>query len=235
MTARKTSWVLAAAAGLAIGTGAFAQQRQPDRSNPGAGDNQANRSNAPDQQRAQAADDVVNQLLNDMAQDPKTAADKLFVLTAALHNRAEIDLAREVMQKSNNPQVKQLAQRMIDQLQKTQQHVQQTAQAIGLKLPADLGRAAVQEVNVVAALPEDQIDRQYTAHAQADNARDASAYGSEAQIAQDPQVKRFAQDEQQGIRQRQQDSDQTAQAMGMHREGEAQPASGNIPAGGGNR
>ena len=201
------------------------------------GSQQGGRAGASDQsaQGGRQADDQIHQILTQIAQDPKTAADKLFLLTAAMHNQAEIELAREVAQKTQNPQVKKMAQNMVQQLQKTHEQIQQTAQAVGLQLPRDLNQAAVQEVQIVAALPADQLDRQYTARAQADNAQDTSQYQSEAQIAQDPQVKRFAQEQAQGMQQRSQDANQTARGLGMAGGEEAQPAGGNIPARGSNR
>ena len=235
MISRQRSMVLAAIASMVIGgAAAIAQQSARDRDN-GAGSSG---------QRAQAdrqSDDQISQILAQIARDPKTAADKLFLLTAALHNQAEIELAKEVAQKSQHPQVKQMAQRMIQDLQRTHDQIRQTAQAVGLQLPESLGQAAVQEVRIVAALPADQLDRQYTAQAQADNAGDLSQYQSEAQIAQDAQVKRFAQDQVAGIQERSRDANQTAQGMGMPGGNEAQPAggtirgSGNEGARGGNR
>lgn len=228
MTTRKTSWFLAITASLIFGAAAFGQQAdQQERQDR---QNRQDRSGRSDQsaQGDRQADDAINSLLVQIAQDPKTAADKLFVLTAAIHNQAEIELAREVLQKSQNEQVRRMAQHMIQELQRTHQQLQQTAQAIGLQLPQDLSRAAVQEVHIVAALPSDQIDKQYTARAQADNAQDLSQYQSQGQIAQDAQVRQFAQQQVPGIQQRSRDADQTARGMGMEGQ-EAQPASGNVP------
>ena len=222
MLSCKTSWVLVAVGSL-IATTAWSQEQ--------AGQDQSNRSGASDQsaQAGRHADEQIRQVLMQIAQDPKTAADKLFLLTASLHNNSEMELAKEVMEKSQNPQVKKMAQHMLQQLRKTHEELQKTAQAIGLDLPQELNQAAVQEVQIVAALPADQLDRQYTARAQADNAQDASQYQSEAQIAQDPQVKKFAQEQAQGIQQRTPDANQTARGLGMPGGEEAQPAGGNIP------
>jgi hypothetical protein len=202
MSLRTTSFALAAAAGIALGSAAFADQ--PQQSGQQQQQQQGNRQADAQQQ--------IDQLLAQIAADPKTAADKLFILTAALHNQSEIALAREVLEKS----------------QKTHEQLQQTAQAIGLPLPQELAQAAVQEVHIVAALPADQLDQQYTAHAQADNAQDVSDYQSHATIAQDPQVRRFAKQQAAEAQQRSQSTDQTARGMGMPGGGEAQPAGAAI-------
>lgn len=226
MITRKTSWILATAASLGIAAPLFAQQAEGGHANSAAPADQASQSES--SQRAQETDQQINKLLVDIAQDPKTASDKLFILTAAIHNQSEIELAKAVAQRTKNDQVRQMAERLIQRLQKTNDQLQKTAQALGMPLPQGLGQLPVKEVAIVSSLPEDQLDRGYTARVQADNAQDASQYQSESQIAQNPQVKQFAQDEQQGMRDREQDADQTAQGIGMQRQGEAQPAANTI-------
>jgi predicted outer membrane protein len=231
MTARKTSWILAAAAGLAIGSGgfAFSAGAEPQNDAPAAAQ-QAGQSDARDQgaQGGARADEQIDHLIAQIAADPKTAADKLFLLTAAIHNQAEIALAKEVLQKSQNEHVQKLAHRIIEEREKTRQQLQQTAQALGMQLPEQLAQRAVAAVHIVAALPADQIDRQYTAQAQADNAQDLSEYQSEAQIAQDPAVRGFAHNQVDGMRSSGRDADETAQTMGMRDQNEAQPAAGTV-------
>jgi predicted outer membrane protein len=230
MTLRKTIMVLTAATGLAFGSVASAQQQPTER--PAERPTDQGQSGQAGQQRQQQADAQaqINRLLAKIAEDPKTAADKLFLLTAALQNQSEIALAREVANKSQNELVKQMAQQMVRSLEQTQQQLMQTAQAVGIEIPRELTQAAVAEVQIVAALPADQIDKAYTAAAQADNAQDLSTYQSQAQIAQDPQVKRFAEQQVPTIQQRSQSANQTAQGMGMPSGsgGEARPAGGRM-------
>jgi predicted outer membrane protein len=224
MILRKTSLILAAAATLALGRATFADPPDRPAAPPAPGQPQAQ----PDGQRQGDAQQQINDLLAQIAADPKTAPDKLFVLTAALHNNSELQLARAIEKKTQNEHVKKLAQQMIDSLQKTHEQIQQTAQAIGLPIPQELAKAEVEAVGIVAALPEDQLDQQYTSHVQSDNAQDLSEARSEEQIAQDPRVRKFAHDEVPQIEQRTQEGDQTAQAMGMPGGNEAQPAAGKI-------
>jgi predicted outer membrane protein len=246
MTSRKTSLVLAAAAALALGgisvgepadransadqQGQSGQAGQQGQGQQGQGQQGQGQQSQGQQGQGQQADAQrqINQLLAQIAADPNTAADKLFVLTAALHNQSEMQLAKEVLQKTQNEQVKRMAQQMLDSLQKTHQQLQQTAQAIGLQLPQELAQAAVQEVHIIAALPADQLDKSYTSHVQADNAQDLSEAQSESQIAQDPQVRRFAQDQVSSSQDRSRDADQTAQGLGMKGGRDAQPAGATI-------
>jgi predicted outer membrane protein len=230
MTARKTSLSLAVTAGLALGGAVFAQQ-QSDRSRQPSGQAQGQRDQQGQQGQQQAdPQQAINQVLAQIAQDPKTAADKLFVLTATLHNQSEIALAKEVLTKTQNDKVKQMAQQMLKNLEQTHEQLVSTARAIGLDIPQELARAAVAEVNIVAALPADQIDQQYTAAVQADNAEDLSQFQSQAQIAQDPRVRRMAQDQVARVQRRSQDGNDVARGLNMPSGsgGEAQPAGATI-------
>lgn len=111
-----TSFVLAAAAGLAVGSLALARDAQsnapqgPAQSAEAAAardDQGANRARQGDPQAE------IDATLAKIAEDPKTAGDKLFVLTAALQTQSQIALAKAAAEKSQSPQVKQLAQQML--------------------------------------------------------------------------------------------------------------------------
>jgi hypothetical protein len=117
---------------------------------------------------------------------------------------------------------------MIQSLEKTHEKVQEVAKALDLQLPQSLAQAAVQEVNIVAALPADQLDQQYTAAVQADNAEDRSQYGAQAAIARDRRVKDFAKGEGETIQQRVQDTDEVARGMDMPGGEDARPAGATI-------
>jgi putative membrane protein len=241
--------VLAAIVGLALTNEAFAQNAKRDQAggaNAGAGAGQAERQDQAGQQRQGqagqagkerqgqagqqgAADpqETINRLMAEIAKDPDTAADKLFILTAALHNQAELELARKVMKVSKNDQVRQMAQQIIQEREKATQQLQQVAKAVGLELPEELAQAAVAEIEIVAALPADQLDQQYAARQQAANARDMSSYHSAAELARNPQVKKLASDQVPMIERRGQRADATARAVGVRGpegSGEAQPA-----------
>ena len=225
MTSRPTSVALIVAATLVLGVAAFAQE--------GAGQQRGREGQA---QGGQAQADIerqINELFAQIAQDPETAADKLFLLTTVLDNRAEIELARRVQEKAKNDQVKRLAQRMAQQLEQENQELQRTAQALGMRIPEGIQQAAVQEVRIVAALPADQLDKQYTAHVQAENAGDVAAYQSAAEIANNPQVKQLAQQQLRAQQQRSGEWNQSAQAQGMPSGSEARPAGGTIRGPGG--
>lgn len=179
-------------------------------------------------QEGTAADRPLNQLMSDISQDPKTAADKLFVLRTIVGNRAEINLARQVADKTQNQDVKKQAQQLADDLRQENQKLMQTAQAVGLTIPQGMHEEAVREARLISKLPADQLDKRYTAHVQARNAQELSRFQSEAAIAEDPQVKQFAQQQLQAQQTRTQQWNQVAMGMGLPGGGEAQPAGATI-------
>lgn len=229
MLLRKTALALAAVAGLAMGGFTLADNPDAQAAAPPAGAAQDGPAAAGDEAQQQGqAQQQIQQLLAQIAADPKTSADKLFILTAALHNQSELQLAKQVLQKTQNPHVKKLAEQMIQSLEKTHEKVQEVAKALDLQLPQSLAQAAVQEVNIVAALPAEQLDQQYTAAVQADNAEDRSQYGAQAAIAHDARVKDFAKSQGEAIQQRVQDTDEVARGMDMPAGEEARPAGATI-------
>jgi len=235
MLLRKTSLALVVTTSLAFGGVAFSQPSDTNRPAAGGQARDPGQNRPGDQAGRQAdAQRQIDPLLAQIAAEPKTAADKLFILTAALHTQSELQLAKEVQQKTQNEQVKKMAQQMIDSLQKTHEQLQQVAQALGLQIPQTLAQAAVQEVNIVAALPADQLDKQYTAAVQADNAQDLSQYESQASIAQDQRVRDYANGQVPAIRQRTQGANDVARGMDMPGHGDAQPAGATIKGKGGN-
>jgi putative membrane protein len=184
--------------------------------------------------RGQAADRQIEQLLSKIAEDPDTAADKVFLLTAVLNNQVQIQLAQQVMQKTQNNQVKRLAQRMVQELSKEDQDLRQLAQSMGVQIPEGLARADALEVDIVAALPADQIDKAYVSSVEADGANDMSSFQSQGQIGQDQRVRQIAQEEYRTQQARSQEATQTGQALGMRGGSDAQPAGANLRGNGGN-
>ena len=258
MTWGKQSFVAVAAVGLGLGAVARAQQQQdqaPDRSGQTAQRDQAgqdqqgtsdqarqagqsSRRGQGDQQgrgqagQSQPADRQIEQILSKIAEDPNTAADKVFLLTAVLNNQVQIQLAQQVMQKTQNDNVKRLAQRMVQELSKEDQDLRQVAQSMGIQIPEGLARADALEVDIVVALPQDQMDKAYTAAVKADGASDMSSFQSEGQIAQNPRVRQIAQDQYRSQQGRSQQAMQTAQGLGMQG-GDAQPAGARLQGSGG--
>lgn len=234
MTRRNTPAILAAAAGMILSGAAWAQQDaaggQADQQRPG----QSQRDQGQGQGRGQGrgADMQINQQLQKFAEDPSTAADKLFVVMAAIDNEFEIQAGRQAQQKSQNEQVKQIAKRLVDDHTKAQQQLQQVAQQLQVQLPEQLPRIKQSTLQIMTALPEDQFDKQYLAHLQAAHAQDVTKFNAVSQMAQNEQVKQYAQQQLPVLQQHLQHINQSAQALGLPRGTEAVPAGATIQGGG---
>lgn len=93
------------------------------------------------------------------------AADQKMLKTIAINNLAEIEVARMAQGKSQSEQVKNFAQRMIDDHTKALQDVRELAQAKGVTLPTEVDRVNKHKAARLAALSGDAFDRAYMAQA----------------------------------------------------------------------
>jgi len=210
MTRSSTTFVSLAASLMLCG-GALAQQQQ-------------NRGGA----QLPSRDDTDSQL-RQFAQDPKTAADKMFVLHAGIGNQFEIDLARQIQQKAQNSQVKQLAQHILDDHQKANEQLQRVAQQVNVRLPQTLPEEKRDMIQILTSLPPDEMEKHYVTAMQADHAADLIKYRATAQMSQNQGVKEYAQQQLPALSQHYDQTQQAAVALGLPSGGpEAMPASGRI-------
>jgi putative membrane protein len=165
--------------------------------------------------QGRGSDMQINQQLMSFAQDPNTAADKCFVVMAAIDNEFEIQSGQAALQKSQNDQVKQVAQKMVDDHTKAKAALQTVAQALNVQLPDQLPRMKQAELAIMNALPADQFDKNYMAHLQAAHAKDVTKFNSVSQLAQNDQVKQFAQQQLPVLQAHASHVNQTAQALGL--------------------
>jgi predicted outer membrane protein len=168
--------------------------------------------------------------LRQFAQDPKTAADKMFVLHAGMGNQFEIELAKAVQQKAQNAQVKQLAQHIADDHQKANEQLQRVAQQLSVRIPQTLPDEKREMIQILTSLPVDEMEKHFTTAMQADHASELIKYRACAQMSQNQAIKEYAQQQLPALSQHYDQSQQTAVALGLPSGGqEAMPASGRIP------
>jgi len=120
-------------------------------------------------------------------------SDRKMVTDMAMANMAEIELARTAQTKSQNEQVKNFAQQMIDDHTKALNEVQQLAQAKGVTLPAELGRTHKAKADRLGRLSGEEFDRAYMAQAGVEEHKKTHDKLSQVQArAKDPDVKALA-------------------------------------------
>lgn len=242
MTTRSHS-ILAMAAALALGGAAFCTAQQDN-----AQAQQQNRQ-AREQQEAgqqdlaqmrqqgqQVDQQIMQQLRQIREQGGQDASDKLFVLNAALESQAESVYSQQAAQKSQNQQVKQIAQREIQDHQQINQQLQQVSQQLQMQVPQGLPAMKVEEIDIMSSLPSEQLDRCYIAHLNAVHAKQVAAFRAESQIAQNQQVKQFASQVLPTLQQHHRELMQAGMQMGiLGQGGEAQPAGSEIRGSGNDR
>lgn len=230
---RRTRTVVTMAASLMISGLALAQDRTGNAGQPG----QPGRTGQPGAygQPGQTdtgmrqSDGQFEQYLRSWSQDPKTAADKLFVWHAAMGNQMEIELARQAQQKAKNQEVKQVAQRIMQDHQRANEQLRQVAQQFDIQLPSSLPAVKQQEIQLFTSLPEDQFEKHYIAMMQADHAKAIVKYRAVAELSQNDQVKQYARQQLPTLSQHSEHVNQAAVALGLPSSSEAVPAAGHIP------
>lgn len=120
------------------------------------------------------------------------AHDNMFVKKAAQGNLAEVQLGQLALQKSSSPQVKQFAQRMIDDHSKAEDQLKQVASQDNVTLPDSPNAQQKATKDRLEKLSGSQFDRAYMRDMVTDHTKDVSEFKMEAKNAKDPAVKNFA-------------------------------------------
>jgi putative membrane protein len=170
-------------------------------------------------QQGQQVDMQVRQLLQQIQQSPEMAGDKLFVLGAALDNQFETHFSQQAAEKAQNPEVKKLAQMMVQDHQMVGQKLQQVAQQLQMQAPQGLTSMKQQEIQILSSLPSDQFDKAYVAKMVEAHAKDVACFSNQSSMAQNQQVKQFASQTLPKLQEHQQHVMRAAQAIGLNAQG----------------
>jgi len=159
------------------------------------------------------------------ANDP----DKLFLVCAAMDNQCELQMAQLATQKSQDPKVKEIAQRLIQDHQQAQRDLQQAAQESGVTLPTGTPPGSQHVKRVFESLSGRDFDQQFISHMRAAHAKAVNEYQDVAQLAKNDQIKQFASKTLPTLQQHYQAVQQEATALGLPSGMEAQPAGARMP------
>lgn len=122
-------------------------------------------------------------------QENLSAGDKKFLTMAMEGDMAEIQLGRLALQKSSNPDVKQFAQRMIDDHTKLDEQVKPIAQQLGVTPPAALSAKASALLTKLQAANGTDFDKQYAKAMVSDHREDDSEFKKEETSGKNQSVK----------------------------------------------
>jgi putative membrane protein len=203
-------WNLAVAAALccspllaqAPGSGG-GQMQQPNQ--PGA----ANSPSSMDQQQQQQT--------GTSGMNTGPAVDKAFVKKALEGNIAEIEMGKLALQKSNDDQVKQFAQRMVDDHGKMLDELKPVAEQMGVKVPEGPSKGQMKSMDKMKALSGDAFDQAYIKDMVKDHKGDDNDFKMEAQSTQSPQLKQMVMQSDQTIESHLQQIQQLAHSKGTQK------------------
>ena len=121
--------------------------------------------------------------------------DQEFLRKAMQGGQAEVQLGQLAQQKSQSDDVKQFGQKMVqDHTQLGSQVVMPVAKSLGVKEAKGLSKKDKQLVATLEALSGPQFDQEYIRAMVKDHKQDLKEFKSEAEMTQDPNVKRAAQE-----------------------------------------
>jgi len=130
---------------------------------------------------------------NGQGQDPSAQMmDKAFVRNALQGGMAEVQLGQLALQKSSNDDVKQFAQRMVDDHTKLGDEMKQVAQQMSVKPPDSISGKDKSTINKLQALNGDAFDKAYIKDMVKDHEKDQKEFKQEAQNASNPALKQAA-------------------------------------------
>jgi len=121
-----------------------------------------------------------------------SSADQTFVKKAAEGGMAEVELGNLAKDKASSSEVKQFAQRMVDDHTKANEQLKSIASEKGVTLPTSLDAKDEATKDRLSKLSGDQFDRAYMNDMVKDHTKDVSEFKKESTAAKDPDIKSFA-------------------------------------------
>ncbi|HXS69418.1 MAG TPA: DUF4142 domain-containing protein [Candidatus Polarisedimenticolia bacterium] len=138
-----------------------------------------------------------------------------FVKEASEGNQAEIATAQLAQQKSQNPQVKDLAQMIQNDHQQAQEKLQTIAQTHGMALDQKPTFTQRREQSKLEKLTGADFDQQYTKDMLEDHVKDIKKFQKASQNLEDADVKQYAQETLPTLQSHLQHAESAAKAVGV--------------------
>ena len=119
-------------------------------------------------------------------------ADQTFVEKAAQDSIAEIDLGELAKERAESEEVKQFAQRMIDDHGKANEQLEEIAKSKGAVIPTEAGEEHSKLRAELGELEGEAFDKKYMAAMAEDHQKAVDLFQKQAEEGQDPELKSFA-------------------------------------------
>ena len=120
------------------------------------------------------------------------AADQAFAMMAAGGGLEEVQLGKLAADRAASPEVKQFAQRLVQDHTKANQELLTIAQKKGISVPKQLDDTHKAIVKLFSQLEGAQFDREYLRSQVMDHEKETAAFAVQAKEGQDPDLKAFA-------------------------------------------
>ena len=104
----------------------------------------------------------------------------------------EVESGKVALQRSSNDQVRQLAQRIVDDHTQTNERLQSLARSKGIEIPIQLDSKHQKEIDKLQKVSAKDFDSKYAALMVSDHKQDIKAFQHQAERASDPALKEFA-------------------------------------------
>ena len=119
-------------------------------------------------------------------------SDRQFIDKAANDGLAEVKLGQLASEKASSPEVKQFAQRLVQDHTKANNQLKQIAQAEGVRVEDDLESKHRKVQDQLSKLSGEAFDRAYMEHMVEDHQKAVKLFEKHSKDASNPQVKQFA-------------------------------------------
>ena len=119
-------------------------------------------------------------------------SDNKFAKEAALGGMTEVELGKVAVQKSTNPDVKQFAQKMIDDHTKANDQLKEAAGKANIQIPDSLDSKHQSRIDKLSKLSGEAFDKAYVKDQLKDHETDVKEFQAESQNGTNPEVKTFA-------------------------------------------
>lgn len=161
------------------------------------------------------ADASISQQLSQIRSNPENAGAKMFVLSTGLHNLHEVRLSELAARKSNDAQVKELAQMMVKDHTAANDQLRPIAQKLNITIPTDLPAMKQQELAILEQLPEDDFNKAYLSKMKVGHATAITDFAVHEQTVKDDQLKQYITQMLPKLRQHGEHTVHVAQAKGL--------------------
>lgn len=119
--------------------------------------------------------------------------DGKWLVNADIDNATEIQISRIVESKTQDPEVKQFAQKLIQDHTQAEQELRQIAQSKGYQWPSQLDEVGNAKVAAMQKMDGPDLDRCYVYGNVGDHVTDILWYKAAEKLVTDPELKQFAQ------------------------------------------